>query len=185
MFLQLNPYYEPFATLWTFTDPMFNFGRLYYPKILGFDVCPWANMFVLQQLIMALDVWIHGVNDMNNPAEREPMMSNLSTNPKYALVEGYLKDIKPETEKEWLESFSFEDIYFHRVPGAPPLLDGPVIKIDTPLPISDRLPTELISVSLDDYGISLDENPLTIIYNMILGIIHIPVNLLHLFSGIN
>ena len=35
MFLQINQYFEPFATLWTFTDPVLNFGRLFYPKVLG------------------------------------------------------------------------------------------------------------------------------------------------------
>ena len=34
MFLQINPYFEPFAKLWTFTDPVLNFGRLFYPRVL-------------------------------------------------------------------------------------------------------------------------------------------------------
>ena len=40
MFLQINPYFEPFATLWTFTDPVLNFGRLFYPRVLGWDNAP-------------------------------------------------------------------------------------------------------------------------------------------------
>ena len=28
MFLQVNPYFQPYLTLWEFTDPVFNFGRL-------------------------------------------------------------------------------------------------------------------------------------------------------------
>ena len=34
---------------------------------------------------------------------------------------GHTRRIKPENQKEWLESFTFEDIYFRRVPGAPSL----------------------------------------------------------------
>ena len=35
MFLQINPYFEPFATLWIFTNPVLNFGRLFYSTVLG------------------------------------------------------------------------------------------------------------------------------------------------------
>ena len=39
MFLQVNPYFEPFATLWTFTDPVLNFAA-FLPKSYGLGYCP-------------------------------------------------------------------------------------------------------------------------------------------------
>ena len=54
MFLQVNPYFEPFATLWTFTDPLLNFGRMFYPRVLGFDTAPWINMGAVAQLVTML-----------------------------------------------------------------------------------------------------------------------------------
>ena len=180
MFLQLNPYYEPFATLWTFTDPVFNFGRLYYPKILGFDLCPWLNMMFLNYVLVVLDVWLHGMNEMNS-GEENPIMTNLSRNPKYTIIEKYLENAEPKTEQEWLESFSFEDIYFYKVPGASTLCEGPQIQIDTSLPIRDRLPG--VGQIVDGYGISLDNNPLNFIYHIILEIIHIPMHLLQLLNS--
>ena len=182
MFLQLNPYYEPFATLWTFTDPVFNFGRLYYPKVLGFDLAPWLNMMFLNYVIFYLDVWLHGMNDMNS-GEENMITTNLSSNPKYAFIEKYLGNADPKNEQEWLESFSFEDIYFHKVPGAPPLgVDGPEIQIDTSLPIRDRL-LPGAGQMIDGYGISLDNNPLSFISHIILEIIHIPMHLLQFLTS--
>ena len=37
-FLNFNPYFEPFITLWEYTNPMFQFGRRYYPKVFGFEL---------------------------------------------------------------------------------------------------------------------------------------------------
>ena len=36
--LNFNPYFEPFITLWEYTNPMFQFGRRYYPKVFGFEL---------------------------------------------------------------------------------------------------------------------------------------------------
>ena len=88
-------------------------------------------MFLINQTLIVLDVWLHGMNEIR----RRTPIRNLLRSPKYNLIEKYLREVKPETEKEWLERFSFENIYFHRVPGAPPLGEGPDIKINTSLPI--------------------------------------------------
>ena len=187
MFLQLNPYYEPFATLWTYTDPVFNFGRAYYPKMLGFDICPWANMYFINNLLIGLDVWLHGVNEMNSGPEH-PTMEVESTDERYVLIDKYLRAVRPKTKQEWLESFSFEDIYFHRVPGAPPWgQGGPEIKIPTSLPIIDRLPISTIEYhepnELEGYGISLGNDLLNSIYHLILEIICIPLHLLQFLTS--
>lgn len=179
MFLQLNPYYEPFASLWTFTDPVFNLGRLYYPKVLGFDICPFVNMGILQKMTNELDKRIFGENEMNSEDILGAIEAEVLEDRRYALTKKLLAEIKPETEKEWLESFSFEDIYYHKVPGAPPL-DGngvPIIKIDTLLPVIDE------PAPVSEFGISLTHGPLNFLYNIIVEVIHIPVNLLHLLTG--
>jgi uncharacterized protein YggT (Ycf19 family) len=49
-FLQINPYYEPFLTLWVWTNPVFNAGRKYYPKLVGIDFCPMINFALLKNL---------------------------------------------------------------------------------------------------------------------------------------
>lgn len=85
----------------------------------------------------------------------EHPIRNLLRSPKYNLIEKYLREVKPETEKEWLERFSFENIYFHRVPGAPPLGEGPDIKINTSLPIRADYYYRA-SYRCSRYGISID-----------------------------
>ena len=47
-FLNLNPYFEPFQTLWTWTNPVFTFGRSLYPKFFGLDLTPIINYRLLQ-----------------------------------------------------------------------------------------------------------------------------------------
>lgn len=192
MFLQLNPYYEPFATLWTFTDPVFNFGRAYYPKVLGFDLCPWVNMLLINEFVVALDIWLHGINEMNSISDQRTVVENQelgveNVDERYIFVDKYLRAGEPKTEKEWLESFSFEDIYFHRVPGAPPFGQGPQIKIPTSLPIDDRLPIsaypDIEDLGNIEYGISLGDNPLNFIFHLVLDIVHIPLHLLQFLAS--
>ena len=52
---------------------------------------------------------------------------------KHTIVGDIIDSIKPENQKQWLESFTFEDIYFRRVPGAPSLeeLSNDNLIIDT------------------------------------------------------
>ena len=111
MFLQINPYFEPFATLWTFTDPVLNF----FTRSLD-GIVP-QQLYLLSQLTTALDLFVFGPNEMNGNESVE-FMPNA---PKYSIVGDILDSIKPENQKEWLESFTFENIYFRRVPGAPSL----------------------------------------------------------------
>ena len=49
-FLNINPYFEPVLTLWNWTDPVFNFGRNYYPKVIGMDFAPIFNYKILQYI---------------------------------------------------------------------------------------------------------------------------------------
>ena len=46
-FLNINPYSEPFLSLWLWTNPVFCFGRSFYPKIFGWDPAPLINFQVL------------------------------------------------------------------------------------------------------------------------------------------
>ena len=47
-FLNINPYFEPFLTLWAWTNPVFTFGRTLYPKFFGLDLTPIVNYKILQ-----------------------------------------------------------------------------------------------------------------------------------------
>lgn len=46
-FLNVNPFSEPVATLWAWTNPIFTFGRAWYPRIFGVDVTPLINYKIL------------------------------------------------------------------------------------------------------------------------------------------
>ena len=52
--LFINPYYQPFLTLWMWTTPVFNGGRKYYPKIIAVDLCPLVNYAILKILVKIL-----------------------------------------------------------------------------------------------------------------------------------
>lgn len=73
-FLNINPYFEPIQSLWVITNPLFNFGRALYPKILGIDFTPMINYKLLVALESVLDKAAHGVDIYNyykffNPAD--------------------------------------------------------------------------------------------------------------------
>ena len=168
MFLQINPYFEPFATLWTFTDPVLNFGRLFYPKVLGWDTAPVANMALLSQLTTKLDLFVFGPNEMNGNESVEFMPDA----PKYSIVGDILDSIKPENQKEWLESFTFEDIYFRRVPGAPSLEE---LSNDNLITIRRCRGYLWAIVEFGIFQLSLT-NP---VFDTLLFIINIPMDILH------
>jgi uncharacterized protein YggT (Ycf19 family) len=65
MFLNINPYFFPVYYLWLATDPMFNFGRKFYPKLMGFDLCPFINFTIAQKIESQLDLLAHGVDKFN------------------------------------------------------------------------------------------------------------------------
>ena len=170
MFLQVNPYFEPFATLWTFTDPLLNFGRMFYPRVLGFDTAPWINMGAVAQLVTMLDVYVFGPNAMNGSESTEDSL-------KYKIVGDIIDNVKPENQKEWLESFSFEDIYFRRVPGAPPLEEiSNNLIIDTSMPGIFNDPAPIMEFGI--FHLSLT-NPL---FDTLLFIINIPTNILEFLT---
>ena len=81
MFLNINPYFYPVYYLWLGTDPMFNFGRKLYPKLMGFDLCPFINFTIAQKIESQLDLFAHGVDKYNRykfeksvPDEKLPNM---------------------------------------------------------------------------------------------------------------
>ena len=65
MFLNINPYFYPVYYIWLVTDPMFNFGRKLYPKLMGFDLCPFINFTIAQKIEGQLDLFAHGVDKFN------------------------------------------------------------------------------------------------------------------------
>jgi uncharacterized protein YggT (Ycf19 family) len=46
-----NPHRQPLKFLWKLTGPVINFGRVYYPKIIGFDICCIVNTSILSKII--------------------------------------------------------------------------------------------------------------------------------------
>ena len=44
---------------------MFNFGRKLYPKLMGFDLCPFINFTIAQKIESQLDLLAHGVDKFN------------------------------------------------------------------------------------------------------------------------
>jgi uncharacterized protein YggT (Ycf19 family) len=63
--LNLNPYFEPFQTLWTWTNPVFTFGRSLYPKFFGLDLTPIINYRLLQIVEKEFDKLAHGIDEYN------------------------------------------------------------------------------------------------------------------------
>jgi len=54
-FLNINPYFEPFYTLWSITNPVFQFGRQLYPKIFGIEVAPLINFKIIALLVSIVE----------------------------------------------------------------------------------------------------------------------------------
>ena len=101
-------YFEPFATLWTFTDPVLNF---FTREFWMGQTPPVATS--LSQLTTTLDLFVFGPNEMNGNESVEFMPHA----PKYSIVGDILDSIKPENQKEWLESFTFEASTFVEYPA--------------------------------------------------------------------
>ena len=66
MFLNLNPYFYPIYYVWQWTDPIFNFGRAWYPKLVGFDFTPMINFVLLAKVESFFDRKAHGVDKFNS-----------------------------------------------------------------------------------------------------------------------
>jgi hypothetical protein len=96
---------------------------------------------------------------------------------KYNIVGDIIDSVKPENQKEWLESFSFEDIYFRRVPSAPPLEEiSNNLIIDTSMPGIFNDPASIMEFGI--FHLSLT-NPL---FDTLLFIINIPTNILEFLT---
>ena len=54
-FLNINPYFEPFDTLWTWTDPFFNFGRGMFPKVFMVDLSTMISYQILEMIRTGCD----------------------------------------------------------------------------------------------------------------------------------
>ena len=50
-FLNINPYFEPFLTMWEVTNPMYQFGRKLYPKVFGFELGYIVNFKLLSLFV--------------------------------------------------------------------------------------------------------------------------------------
>ena len=128
-------------------------------------------MALLGHLTTKLDLFVFGPNEMNGNEGVEFMPDAY----KYSIVGDILDSIKPENQKQWLESFTFEDIYFRRVPGAPSLeeLSNDNLIIDTTMPGIFNDPAPIVEFGI--FHLSLT-NP---VFDTILFIINIPMDILH------
>jgi len=57
-FLNINPYFEPFLSLWAFTSPIMWFGKSFYPRIFGVQIAPMINYRALKFVQENLDTII-------------------------------------------------------------------------------------------------------------------------------
>jgi|TARA_B110000967_G_C18859947_1_gene549322 hypothetical protein len=65
-FININPYFYPMYYLWTVTDLAFNFGRQWYPKIIGYDLCFVINFTLIHKFEAVLDRLAHGLDKYNH-----------------------------------------------------------------------------------------------------------------------
>jgi len=54
-FLNINPYFEPFLSLWAFTTPFIWFGKGIYPRFFGVQFAPIMNYKLLSYVQKSLD----------------------------------------------------------------------------------------------------------------------------------
>ena len=53
-FLNINPYYQPYISLWEFTNPIMYWGRNIYPRIFGVEIAFMINLQILNYLGQAV-----------------------------------------------------------------------------------------------------------------------------------
>jgi hypothetical protein len=58
-FLNINPYFEPFLTLWVFTDPFLWTGKGIYPRILNLELTPMINHRIITTFRQNLDAFVY------------------------------------------------------------------------------------------------------------------------------
>ena len=66
-FLNINPYYQPWLTLWEWTNPVFCFGRVLWPRIFGIDLAPIVNYGLISFLKDSLATFLGKKQDMTPP----------------------------------------------------------------------------------------------------------------------
>lgn len=64
-FISINPYFEPFESLWRLTDPIYTFGYNSYPRILGQPSSVFYNTLILSLIIVKLDTLLYGIDQYN------------------------------------------------------------------------------------------------------------------------
>lgn len=65
-FLNINPYIQPFATLWTITNPIIFIGRDYWPRLFGADMTFQYNIQILEIIISGLTKLIKRLSPLHN-----------------------------------------------------------------------------------------------------------------------
>lgn len=78
-FLNVNPFYEPFLSLWLWTNPIFCFGRSFYPKVFSWEPAPLINFQILYLIQAKLGSFVKNLNngllpelDLETPPEVIP-----------------------------------------------------------------------------------------------------------------
>ena len=62
-FLNVNTFYEPFLSLWLWTNPIFCFGRSFYPKVFSWEPAPLINFQILYLIQAKLGSFVKNLND--------------------------------------------------------------------------------------------------------------------------
>ena len=64
-FLIINPYFQPFYSLWLFTNPVIWSGRNLYPRIFGIDFTPMINVAIIRYLQRYVDRLVQQIKYYN------------------------------------------------------------------------------------------------------------------------
>jgi len=105
-FLNVNPFYEPFLSLWLWTNPIFCFGRSFYPKIFSWEPAPLINFQILYLIQAKLGSFVKNLNT-GLPPEMAPEF----TVPEFYSIPDWVNEMLYGIQKllleikEWFYSF--------------------------------------------------------------------------------
>lgn len=57
-FLNINPYCQPYLSLWEFTNPVMYWGRNIYPRIFGIEIAFMINLQILNYLNVTIQILV-------------------------------------------------------------------------------------------------------------------------------
>ena len=78
-FLNINPFFEPFLTLWVFTDVFMWTGRGIYPRIFGMDITSMINYRLIIKIKKSLEYFVYYQKSHKMGIDENDLLSNKLT----------------------------------------------------------------------------------------------------------